>query len=138
MCNHENFIVTKITPFSREVSVYPYTEENRAAHGNITEKQECLACGATRMVNINQLHTECSPWGESREEKRQRIELLAREEREKRERMEANPKAVHHPKYGDGRVIEKDTSYSAPALRVDFGPGIGLKTILVSALEITG
>jgi transcription elongation factor Elf1 len=138
MCNHENFKVTKLAPFLREVSIYPYTQENRAAHGNITETQECLSCGATRTVNVNQLHMEYSPWGESAEEKRQHLEKIAREELEKKQKMEADPKTVRHPKYGTGRVIEKDTIHPAPALKIDFGQGIGIKTILVSALEITG
>jgi hypothetical protein len=96
MCEHNNAKIIKITPFSREVSIPPYTTENRAAHGNITETQECLSCGATRLVNVNQSHFEFSPWGESREEKRQRLEKIAREELEKKQKMEADPKR-HNP-----------------------------------------
>jgi len=37
--------------------------ENRAAHGCITQVEQCLDCGAERRVNVNGVHYELGPWG---------------------------------------------------------------------------
>jgi len=47
--------------FTAPVAVAPYTEENPAAHGNISRTQTCR-CGAERQILINGRHHEVSPW----------------------------------------------------------------------------
>ena len=39
----------------------PGAEENRAAHGNVTIRQQCR-CGATRAANVNGRHIELGDW----------------------------------------------------------------------------
>lgn len=46
-------------------------DENRAAHGGITELVECVSCGARAARNVNCHHVEHGPWGVTREERRQ-------------------------------------------------------------------
>ena len=53
---------TQMLGYTGSVAVYPYTEENRAAHGGVTYHEVCR-CGAERAVNANGLHREYSPWG---------------------------------------------------------------------------
>lgn len=81
-CNHQPRVIAE-APYSSSVAVPPYSEENRAAHGNITETQECELCGAQRQVNINQQHVESSPW-------------LSREQQELRERIAAARRREEH------------------------------------------
>lgn len=64
--------------YTGSVAVYPYTDENRAAHGAITIMVECDLCGARRKENHNQGYVEMSPWGPSREARRQEAERLQR------------------------------------------------------------
>jgi len=61
-CAHSKTRTLSTEGFARDVSVHPYTESNPAAHGNITERVECTACGARRLENINGRHVEVSPW----------------------------------------------------------------------------
>lgn len=65
-------------PFFASVARHPYTDENRAAHGNIEWTEECCQCGAERMVNENGHHTEVGPWGPSREAREQREQAEAK------------------------------------------------------------
>lgn len=65
--------------FSCSVAVHPYTDENRAAHGNICYSEKCCDCGAVRAVNTNGHHQEFSPWGPTEAEReRQEREEAAR------------------------------------------------------------
>lgn len=73
-CNHTQTKEISEGGFLGSVAVYPYTEENRAAHGNITVAVECVKCGARQSQNINGNHIEVSPWAGSREERRRIIE----------------------------------------------------------------
>lgn len=77
VCEHQNFRTLAEFAYCGSVAVYPYTDENRAAHGNITETQECVDCGVTRLANVNMRHVEFSPWSgltfiEQREAERER------------------------------------------------------------------
>lgn len=67
--------------FFDSVAVPPYTEENPAAHGGITYRVACVACGAERAVNVNGNHAEYSPWSPSKaaREEYERRGALARE-----------------------------------------------------------
>lgn len=64
-CNHQPHVIAEHA-FSGSVAAYPYTDENPAAHGNITQTQECTICGAHRSVNVNQQHEEFGAWGPTR------------------------------------------------------------------------
>lgn len=59
--------------FGGSVAQHPYTDENRAAHGNVTWTEACSICGAERAVNGNQGFREYSPWGPTAAE-RERLE----------------------------------------------------------------
>lgn len=47
--------------YTETVSVAPYTDECRAAHGGVTYDEIC-ACGVARAVNVNGAHVEEGPW----------------------------------------------------------------------------
>lgn len=68
-CKHENTKTIATYAYNCSVAEYPHTHENRAAHGNITECEECISCGARRLANVNQRHCEFSAWGASRAER---------------------------------------------------------------------
>jgi hypothetical protein len=40
--------------------------ENPAAHGCVCVEEECVVCGARRVVNVNGRHREEGPWGPDR------------------------------------------------------------------------
>ena len=65
-CKHLKTTVIETFGFTGPVARYPYTDENPAAHGNITVIEECEQCGAQRAVNINQNFYEYSTWCLSR------------------------------------------------------------------------
>ena len=72
------------TGYSCSVAVEPFTDENRAAHGNIRQTVECSACGGRRDENRNQWHLEVSPWRDHRteiENERRKATRLAIEQR---------------------------------------------------------
>lgn len=68
--------------YTGSVAVHPYTDENRAAHGNICFTQECCACGSRRSVLVNGRHEELGPWGATLRE-RQDAAAAARDEARK-------------------------------------------------------
>ncbi len=74
--------------FTAPVAVYPYTEENRAAHGNICYDEICCECGATRAVLQNGSHYEFAPWGPSAAELKRREEEKKERAREAAEKLE--------------------------------------------------
>jgi hypothetical protein len=78
--------------FTCSVAVYPYTAENRAAHGNICYTEKCCSCGALRSVNVNGSHMEFSPWGPTQDE------------RERREREEAARKLAEVQRQEDSAM----------------------------------
>ena len=61
-CQHTHTLSGRVQGYSGSVSVYPYTDENRAAHGCVTYVETCLDCRQTRAVNANGGHREYSPW----------------------------------------------------------------------------
>ena len=61
-CTHAHTTAGRHYGFSGSVARYPYTDENRAAHGGITYTETCDRCRATRSVNQNGGHSEYSPW----------------------------------------------------------------------------
>ena len=65
-CTHKIVRTISEGAYMGSVAVYPHTDENRAAHGNITVTVECRACGAQRRENINQSFLEVGPWGPDR------------------------------------------------------------------------
>ena len=71
------------TCYMGTVAVHPYTDENRAAHGNIHQLVECGQCGGQRYENRNQWHVEVSPWRDARGEREaaERQERVAEQER---------------------------------------------------------
>ena len=77
MCKHEKIRQHgRDRGFTGSVAVYPYTDENRAAHGGITRQEECVACGARRSLNINQCHVEYGTWGETEAEREARRRVI--------------------------------------------------------------
>jgi hypothetical protein len=62
-CKHETFKTIRTRCFGGPI---PGSDEKRAAHGNITETDECVHCGARREENVNGRHVETGPWGPSR------------------------------------------------------------------------
>ena len=77
------------------VARYSYTDENPAAHGNITVIEECEQCGAQRTVNINQSFHEYGTWGPSRS---------MREEQQRQEELKQK-EIAHQGKLTEGRKI---------------------------------
>lgn len=76
-CSHEqHYQVGAAWGYTGSVSVHPYTDEDRRAHGNITILVECRDCGARRKENHNQGYVEASPWGPSRKARHQEAERL--------------------------------------------------------------
>jgi hypothetical protein len=69
-CKHQNTTCGTERCYTGGVAVPPYTNENPASHGGIAYDQTCATCGATRTVNANGNHTEVSPWGPNRAERR--------------------------------------------------------------------
>lgn len=61
-CKHEHTREVSMHGYSGSVAVYPYTFENRAAHGAVTFTYRCEDCGAERRENSNGRHSEVSPW----------------------------------------------------------------------------
>lgn len=53
--------------------------ENRAAHGWLTFRVQCSACGARRSENHNGAHVEYGPWGAPRAARKARADIAARE-----------------------------------------------------------
>lgn len=68
-CKHKNTHSGEAWCFTGSVAVYPYTDENPAAHGNVGVTETCTECGAERDVLVNGRHVEYSPWGLSRAER---------------------------------------------------------------------
>lgn len=62
-CKHETIKTIRTRCFGGSI---PGAEENRAAHGNITDTDECVTCGARREENVNGRHVETGPWGPTR------------------------------------------------------------------------
>ena len=58
VCPHPGMTVGPARPFSGPVS----RDEVRAAHGNITVTETCVACRGRRDVNLNGSHEEAGPW----------------------------------------------------------------------------
>lgn len=50
-------------PFSGPVYTHRITDEWPPAYGNVECTEECVSCGAQRLVLINQQHREVSAWG---------------------------------------------------------------------------
>ena len=61
-CKHKKTREVSMRGYSGSVAVYPYTDENRAAHGAVCFTYRCEACGAERKENTNGRHVEVSPW----------------------------------------------------------------------------
>ena len=59
-CMHPRTREIRETVFSG--SVASRGDENPMAHGCVTEEQECVECGARRLVNINGRHVEVGGW----------------------------------------------------------------------------
>lgn len=89
-------------------------EENRAAHGNICDEQECRSCGARRKVNINGRHVEHGPWGPSLEERRETLRIA-------RARVPASPPAIEVV-HSDGRRVGVSVDHEGMIVIV---PGVG-------------
>jgi len=64
-CQHNDTKTGTPYCYMGSVAEYPYTHENRAAHGSVTYRETCRACGARRQVNHNGVHRECSTWSMS-------------------------------------------------------------------------
>lgn len=62
-CSHPKVKTVETLPFTGSVAVYPYTNENMAAHGNVCLVELCQECAKTRKVNVNQWHVEFGVWG---------------------------------------------------------------------------
>jgi hypothetical protein len=73
-CTHDRMRVVSTTAFAGPVA----REENRAAHGNVCVREECISCGAQRRKNVNQCHVEEGAWGPSRAERVERIQSAIR------------------------------------------------------------
>jgi hypothetical protein len=88
-CQHANVDEVKGSTrcFMHGVAVHPFTDENRAAHGNICITEACQDCGAERQTLINNRHYEYSPWGPDTAtvQARERAEKMAAIEAEKAE-----------------------------------------------------
>ena len=93
-CKHSKTTVIETSGFTGSVARYPYTDENPAAHGNITVIEECEQCGAQRAVNINQSFHEYGTWGPSRSmrEEQQRQEELKQKEIVRQEKLKEGRK----------------------------------------------
>src|SRR5690606_29179644 len=87
MCSHDRSCIIDTRCFVGPVS----DEENPAAHGGITETDECVICGARRAANVNGRHVELGPWGPSRAQRE--AEERSRREAEERSRREAEERA---------------------------------------------
>ena len=81
-CQHQHTTEGPAYAYTGSVARPPYTEENRAAHGNICVTETCSACGARRSVNVNGCHREYGTWGETRAEREARARRLAPEARD--------------------------------------------------------
>lgn len=68
-CNHSISTTVRTDPFFGPVHDPKLGTENRAAHGCVTDLDECTDCGAQRWVNRNGVHTEYGPWSPSRPER---------------------------------------------------------------------
>ena len=75
-------------PYNGSVAVHPYTEENRAAHGNIEEVEECTCCGARRRVLVNRRHVEVGPWGPTAKQRAAAERAKAEQARREQEAIE--------------------------------------------------
>ena len=58
-CKHSHLKTGPDRCFSGPVRV---TDQNPAAHGNVTYTETCTDCGAERSVNVNQCHVEEGEW----------------------------------------------------------------------------
>ncbi len=94
-CQHLESRVVDERAYVGTVAVHPYTDENPAASGNVTNLERCIQCGAERLANRNGRHAEFAPWGPSAEERRH-AEQEAEERRQAaaRERELAAARAV--------------------------------------------
>lgn len=62
-CRHQRVKTSAPGGFSSSVAVYPYTEENQAAHGNICVTEHCPDCLCAREKNLNGGYAEFGLWG---------------------------------------------------------------------------
>ena len=91
-------------PYNGSVARFPFTDEDRRAHGWIRQLVECGRCGAQRHENRNQSWTEVSPWWDARGD-RERAEAAQADERSTRA---ANIRTLRAA-YGDrGDIVEHD------------------------------
>ena len=60
-CSGHRAATVQTRGYTGSVAVAPYTEENRAAAGNICDRETCR-CGAERYVNRNGRHEELGVW----------------------------------------------------------------------------
>lgn len=61
-CKHTSTTRGRDRCFNLPVAVPPYTDENPAAHGNITYTETCAICRAQREVAANNGVREFGPW----------------------------------------------------------------------------
>ena len=105
--------------YNGSVARHPYTDENRAAHGNIRQLVECKRCGARRLENRNQRFLEVSPWWDER----------SRRERERNHALEAKQAAeaaiaTIRRAYGDqAALVRTGDDYIALWVDADFRNG---------------
>lgn len=66
VCSHTKTIRRNERGFSCSVAG-PRGDENRAAHGNITEDEFCPACACSRPLNVNGNHVEYGDWRPDRQ-----------------------------------------------------------------------
>ncbi len=97
-CQHESVRVAAERAFSGPVS----RDEDRRAHGNITQVERCDACGAERAVNVNQLWREEGDWGASRAERQAAAARAARDADKLAAELAEATATVRH---GDGRQL---------------------------------
>ena len=113
-CSHpEQREIGDPTCYTAPVAVYPYTDENPAAHGNICVLVECVACGARRHELHNGRHAEVAPWYDER----------GRRERERRaEAKHLEAMGILRREYGDrADVIRTTDGYIALRVRARTG-----------------
>lgn len=125
-CSHQAVKELSTEGFSGPVSVAPYTESNPAAHGNITVRVECKACGARRLENINGRHVEVSPWLGSTEERAAAVRK-AREEV-----SHTRPKPVTMTRGSDGETVT--VSVNGDGLLVVDAPSPAAQRAILGAL----
>ena len=123
-CSHEKTRERYTVGFCGAVSVWPQTDSNPAAHGNITVSVECVRCGARRSENINGHHIEVSPWRGSRAEREATIraarEALAKMRRPDRITLTRGRETAHVWVDAAGDLVSDADDSVMQALPEDF------------------